>query len=505
MRLGLAQQLSLLLIGAVMVTTLTIGSVVAWSLRKGFSDYLRAREEQQLDRFVGVIERRARTDPQFGWLRHSREAMRQLIDEHEQGEQRSRRPPPAGPQPEDMGAQHDPDGHPAPPDWPAPARPGDDRPPPPPPPDAPPPRRPGSLAGRVEIFDADHRRVAGRPPQNGDVVVSHAIKVNGQVIGYANLSLQPEPNDIDLIFLRQQYSRLIAVVVATLVLSVVAAVLIARRWSRPLKALQRAAGRIARGDFLTRIEPRGATEIAAAMGDMNVMAQTLAAQEASRRRWVAQISHELRTPLAVLQGEMEAIEDGAREVTPALLSSLRDEVLQLNRLVNDLHTLSMADMGEMKCVMREGNACDALLRCVRRFEVPASKNGIELRVADQPAPVMAHWDFGRIDQMLGNLLENSMRYTQAPGCVAVSWQASSLRLILVVEDSPPGVRPEQLPMLFEPLYRTDSARQRQGSSGSGLGLAIARAIVQAHQGQIQAQPSALGGLAVVVELPLRPA
>ena len=487
MRFGLAQQLALLLSGAVVISTLAMGGLMAWSLRNGFADYTRAREEQSLDRFVGLIERHAQNDPELRWLRGNREAMRALIDEQDELSEGRRRPPRP---PRDEAPLAPPDA-------------GEFEPPPPLRREAaPPPPHPGTLAGRVQIFDRQHQWVAGRPPSPGDTVVTHEIKVRGEVVGYASLNLRPEPGDADSAFLHKQYARLAGLTLATLMLTLLTSGFIARRWSRPLKAVQTAARRIARGDFSVRLQPRGASEIAALMADVNVMAQTLAAQEGSRRGWIAQVSHELRTPLAVLQGELESIEDGVRQVTPELLANLREEVLRLGRLVNDLHTLALADMGELKCVLRDGDADEALLRCCRRFEVQAQRKGLRL---EWPAPgpsIPVHWDFGRIDQMLGNLLENSLRYTHAPGLVKVSWQSSPLGFRLSVEDSPPGVAAEHLPRLFEALYRTDSARQRQGSVGSGLGLAIARAIAVAHRGRIEARPSPLGGLSMTVDLPL---
>lgn len=111
------------------------------------------------------------------------------------------------------------------------------------------------------------------------------------------------------------------------------------------------------------------------------------------------------------------------------------------------------------------------------------------------------WDATRIEQVMDNLLQNSLRYTDAPGRIEVDWQASGQRLRLTVDDSAPGVPTPELPHLFEPLYRADAARLRE-TGGSGLGLAICAAIVQAHGGHIGAGPSPLGGLRVSLELPL---
>lgn len=127
-----------------------------------------------------------------------------------------------------------------------------------------------------------------------------------------------------------------------------------------MRALQQASRAIAQGKRDTHVEPTGALEMAELAADINAMTAELARLETTRRTWIAQISHELRTPLSVLRGEIESIEDGVRHPTPAMMGRLRrDEVMQLTRLVDDLHTLSVADVDGMRCTFssRDGWAC----------------------------------------------------------------------------------------------------------------------------------------------------
>jgi two-component system sensor histidine kinase BaeS len=278
---------------------------------------------------------------------------------------------------------------------------------------------------------------------------------------------------------------------------------VARRWSRPLLALQHASREIARGRRSARLVPSGAREIAELMEDVNTMTAELERLENARRVWIAQISHELRTPLAVLRGEIESIEDGARQPTPSVMAGLRDEVLQLGRLVADLHTLSVADLGGLRCNFTAGDAATFLRQSAGRFAPQAQRLGLALQLPteDHP-PLPVRWDFGRIEQLLGNLLANSLRYTDAPGVVRLGWASDGHALTLTVDDSAPGVPADDLPQLFEPLFRVDRARQRGSDHGSGLGLSIVRSIAQAHGGSVVASPSALGGLRMVVSLPL---
>jgi two-component system sensor histidine kinase BaeS len=370
----------------------------------------------------------------------------------------------------------------------------------------------GELGDRIVVRDAQGGWLAGRPQPPNLARTVRAVQVNGADVAFVELSAAPGPEGIDARFLQRQSSSLLLTALATIVLTVLAAWWVAGRWSRPLRQLQLATHRIARGEPGVRIavpgtpgaSRSGAVEIDELVSDVNAMVVALATLEDSRRQWIAQISHELRTPLAVLRGEMESIEDGARQPTPAVMASLRDEVAQLTRLVDDLHTLAVADLGQMPCQFTAGDANAALTRMTHRFDTRATQLGLVLDIEPADQAIPAQWDFGRVEQLLSNLLENSLRYTQAPGRIRVRWRAQDGVLQLLVADSAPGVPAAQLDQLFEPLFRVDAARSRTGQHGSGLGLSIVRAIARAHRGQVEARAGELGGLTIQVALPLQP-
>jgi two-component system sensor histidine kinase BaeS len=502
MRLRIAHQLSLLLAGAVVLAVLAVGSVSLWTLRNGFTDYLRLRDDEQLTRLVALLEQRAAADPSMAWLRGNREAQRAVLDELQGRPPRPEPGPREGP-PEDNGDR--------PPERRPPHGPG--RPPPRPPPG---PGGRGDIGGdigdRIVVRDAQGAWLAGRPQPPNLPRTVRAVQVNGAAVAFVELSVGPAPEGLDARFLQRQSTSLLLTALATIIVTVLAGWWIAGRWSRPLRQLQLATHRIARGESGVRIpvpgaqggSGSGAVEIDDLVADVNAMVVALATLEDSRRQWIAQISHELRTPLAVLRGEMESIEDGARQPTPAVMASLREEVAQLTRLVDDLHTLAVADLGQMPCHFTGGDANAAIERMARRFETRAGRLGLSLDIEPASGSIPAQWDFGRIEQLLSNLLENSLRYTHAPGRIRVRWRTQDGVLQLLVEDSAPGVPLAQLDKLFDPLFRGDAARSRTGQHGSGLGLSIVRAIVRSHRGQVLASAGALGGLAVQVELPLQP-
>jgi len=170
-------------------------------------------------------------------------------------------------------------------------------------------------------------------------------------------------------------------------------------------------------------------------------------------------------------------------------------------MVDDLHLLAMADLNALPCYFMECDAVQIAQRAQRRFARRASALGISLEIttpAEGSVPV--YWDSQRMEQVLTNLLDNSLCYTDAPGQIRLTIQRQDKRVSLLVEDSKPGVPATDLGRLFDPLYRSDAGRDRH-RGGSGLGLAICAALVRAHLGRISAAASELGGLSILVEMP----
>ncbi|MBY0467006.1 MAG: HAMP domain-containing protein, partial [Burkholderiales bacterium] len=399
MHLKIAHQLSLLLAAIVVLAVVSVGGLTVWNLRSGFNDYLRQRDDEQLMRLVKLVERRAASDPQLNWLRQNeREAMRELMDDFYDRPYRPQNPQrfqsPQGPAD---------DHHRGPPEW---APPQAQRPRPAPPPPPPPPGAgPGALRDRVQIHDGQGRWVAGRDQPAHAPKSVRAIKVNQVEVGTVSLVAEPMPDTTDLSFLRRQYMGLGLAALGTVLLALLAGYWLANLWSRPLRALQQASRAIAQGKRDTHVVPTGSLEMAELAADINAMTAELARLETTRRTWIAQISHELRTPLSVLRGEIESIEDGVRQPTPDVMARLRDEVMQLTRLVDDLHTLSVADVDGMACTFAPSLVGTAFDSVVQRFQAQARKAGLALQCLP-PAntqQLTAQWDCGRIEQLLSNL------------------------------------------------------------------------------------------------------
>jgi signal transduction histidine kinase len=257
---------------------------------------------------------------------------------------------------------------------------------------------------------------------------------------------------------------------------------LSRRLLGPVEALTAAARRLGAGDLSARVPPRGEDEIGQLTRAFNTMAENLARQESLRRTLVTDVAHELRTPLTHLRGQLEAVEDGLLPASPETLRSLREEVMLLARLVDDLQTLSVAEAGRLALDRAPVSVRDLVEGAVEGMKATASARGVVVhnRIGDLP-PVLA--DATRIAQVLRNLLANAMTHTPAGGTIELTGTSADGQVHVAVTDTGAGIAPEHLPHVFERFNRADPSRAR-ATGGAGLGLAIVRSIVEAHGGTI---------------------
>ncbi|HMG44044.1 MAG TPA: ATP-binding protein [Acidimicrobiales bacterium] len=276
-----------------------------------------------------------------------------------------------------------------------------------------------------------------------------------------------------------------------------------RRLSRPVGDLLGAADQVAGGDFDVTVEPGGPRELRSLAHAFNRMAERLGDTDEQRRRFLADVSHELRTPLAVLQSGIEAQLDGIHARDDQHLASLLEETRRLGHLVDDLHTLALADAGQL-VLHREPTDLPALVEeAIDGHRHLAERTQVTLR---GPARVAASAAAGalplldvdptRIRQVLDNLLSNAVRHTPAGGTVTVAVEPGVDAVLVAVSDAGPGFPPDQLAHVFERFTRPVDSR------GSGLGLSIVRDLVEAHGGRIEATNRPEGGARVAFTLPM---
>jgi two-component system sensor histidine kinase BaeS len=298
--------------------------------------------------------------------------------------------------------------------------------------------------------------------------------------------------------LRGEFWRAImgAAGVAALV-ALVVALGMSRRITRPVVRMIEAATAVGSGDRAARVGSiRAPVELINLGRTFDQMADALARQEQLRRYLVADVAHELRTPVAVLQAGHEALLDGVVEPSPAQLASLRDEVLRLARMVDDLQALAAAEAAALQLTMKPADLADmaavAADSLAGRFE--SSQISLERQLA--PAPVRA--DGRWMHQVITNLLANAAKFTPPGGGVTLSTAVAGDRAILSVADSGVGIMPDELPHVLERFWRGTNVR---GTAGSGIGLAVVDELVRGHAGELQIRSQPGQGTVVVVSLP----
>jgi signal transduction histidine kinase len=260
--------------------------------------------------------------------------------------------------------------------------------------------------------------------------------------------------------------------------------------TRPLRQLTAATQAMAGGELAQQVPGAGPGELGELAGSFNRMAEGLAAAEGQRRQLLADVAHELRTPLSVLRAQLEAMLDGVVPLSADNVALAHEETLLLGRLVEDLRTLSLAEAGQLPLNRRAVAPGDVVGRAAAAFAPLYEAEGVALLTTVEDGLPLLDADPERLQQVLGNLLANALRYAPQGDAAVPTVRLRAARdgqgVMFEVEDSGPGLPPEALAHVFDRFWRTERDRSRQ-SGGSGLGLAICRAIVLAHGGGITAE------------------
>jgi two-component system sensor histidine kinase BaeS len=334
------------------------------------------------------------------------------------------------------------------------------------------------------------------------------VQVNGQPVGYALFvgpndradEAGPPPPPPDGSFLdRVTWAAATSAGIAALI-ALILGVLLARTLTRSVRELTVATQAMARGKLDQRVTVRSRDEIGELARSFNQMSADLARASQLRTQMTADLAHDLRTPLSILRGYTEGLQDGRLQGAPTVYTIMHGEVEHLQRLVEDLRVLSLADAGELPLTRRAVDPAALLERTGLAYIVQAEQHGIGLRVATPEALPSISVDTDRMTQVLNNLVSNALRYT-AQGEIVLSASANDEDVCMQVHDTGSGIAPQDLPFIFERFYRADTSRQRGDSTASGLGLAISKAIVEAHGGTIAVASSPGAGTTFTITLP----
>ncbi len=387
--------------------------------------------------------------------------------------------------------------------------------------------RPPSLQERLVLLDVGGNLIAGSAEQ---LEVSHlqVLQHDGVEIGLLQLLTAEQVNGFpsmltppqfgaaplqesngsyvsDLVsraqFMTVQTRIFIILVITSITVLLLLGLPLTRYFTKRIDAINLAANRLSRGDFSTRLESTGKDELAQLATNFNYLAEVLQKNKNSQQMWVSNISHELRTPLGILKGELEAVQDGVRNADAEHVSMLCNEVEQLNRLVNDLFELSMSDLGGLAYEKDNLLISQIVEESVARFQDQCKAHNLTLQFdASAAEQATIFGDGQRLLQLFSNLIQNSIKYTNSGGVIQIHTMSTPDSVGVVIEDSAPGVPPEQLNRLFDRFYRGEKSRNRT-TGGAGLGLAICKNIAESHQASIRAEHASLGGIAIILIFP----
>ena len=470
MKIGITYRLFLSILAATCLAILSLFLIMRWNIDKGFYQYLKTLDQSRLEQMAGNLEEAYREHGNWDFLRNnprfeianlnarSDDAAAGISDKSEDNKEMRSLPQ-------------------------------------------------GQRSGRRSrwpfiVLDSDRKPVFGTTEEAAGVDFRPVID-NGITVGYVGL-IPPKQflNQHQLRFLRQQKSALILAAGGLVLAVMIFSFPLAERLVRPIRAMTAATGDLASGKYAIRVPVGSSDELGQLARDFNTLALTLEKNEKARRQWIADISHELRTPVTVLRGELEAILDGIRTITPEAVQSFHAEAMRLNRLVDDLYQLSLSDIGALTYRKENLDLAAALRDSIESYRTEFSRKGIMVTENfPRELVLMVLADRERLDQLFTNVLDNSLKYTDRGGGLVIGLTVTQGRLTIEFQDSAPGVPEAELDRLFDRLYRVEGSRNRT-SGGAGLGLAICKNIVEAHDGTISAHPSSLGGLLIRITLPI---
>ncbi|MCP4428220.1 MAG: HAMP domain-containing protein, partial [Chloroflexi bacterium] len=292
-------------------------------------------------------------------------------------------------------------------------------------------------------------------------------------------------------------------IISAAVVGVVAGVWLSRTLAAPLQRLEEGAQAIAARDLSHRVPVQGSQEIQSVANSFNKMAAQLETAEALRQNLLADVAHELRHPVHILKGNLQAILDDIYPLNKEEIARLVDQTNHLTTMINDLHELAQAEARQLSLHKQEIDIAQLIKVATAAFKPGAANKNVDLRVELLGAMPTLKADGLRLRQAMHNLLDNALRHTPKNGRIHIAVEQKENKLQIAVADSGAGIKPEELPHVFDRFYRADAARSRD-QRGVGLGLAIVKAIVEAHDGAVAASSPGVGqGSVFTLSLPLK--
>jgi signal transduction histidine kinase len=243
-------------------------------------------------------------------------------------------------------------------------------------------------------------------------------------------------------------------------------------------------------------------DLSALSDHFNHMANELERSDTERRNMLADIAHELRTPLTILRGRLEGILDGVYPADDAHIAPALEETYLLERLVEDLRLLALAEANQLRFELKPVRLDELSETIMGLFSAQAAEKNVQLNLEAEPDLPEVHVDPQRFQQVIGNLIDNALRYTPEGSSIELAIHKQNKSVTLTVADSGSGIPEDELPHVFDRFWRSEKSRAR-ATGGAGLGLSIARRLVEAQGGKISAHNRQPRGFEVQISLPAK--
>ncbi|MDW8269146.1 MAG: HAMP domain-containing sensor histidine kinase [Anaerolineae bacterium] len=372
--------------------------------------------------------------------------------------------------------------------------------------------RPELARAPVVLADADGRVIyggltyaTGAQMTRDDLSRAVPITVDNKTVGWVRFDFpayaMPAAATPESVFLQRFRQAIVLGAAGAILAALVLGAVLARGIVRPIRQLTAATAAVAQGQLGHQVDVQADDEIGELAAAFNRMSADLARASHLRRQMTADIAHDLRTPLTVLLGYTEALAEGKLKGNPQIFAVMHSEAQHLQRLVEDLRILSLADAGELRIERQPVSPRDLLERALAVHQAAATEAGLTMHLEADAALPTIHVDPERMMQVLNNLVTNAIRFTPAGGRITLAAAADTDRVYLRVSDTGVGIPAADLPYVFERFYRGDKARHT-ATGESGLGLAIARSLVEAHGGTIAVASEEGKGTTFTITLPM---
>ncbi|MFL0166218.1 sensor histidine kinase [Candidatus Clostridium helianthi] len=340
-----------------------------------------------------------------------------------------------------------------------------------------------------DIREKNHMTVNGMEETGVYTTNTFDINVNDKTVGYIEVG-QYSPvllSQEDINFKAQINKSIVFSGVLTLIVVALISLIISKQFSEPIKEVSKTSVSLSKGNYNSRSNIKSnIEEIRNLTESINDLGEKLNSQDLLRKRLISDISHEIRTPLNVLQNNLEAMIDGIIPVTTDKLNSLNDEVIRFGKLLNNLNSLKQIESDEIVLKLGRVNIGELISNVISDFNIAADEKNIKLIInKEEGKNFIVVGDYDKLKQVFINLISNAIKFNNINGTVWVDISSDINSVIIKIKDNGIGIKKEDLPYVFERMYRGDKSRHK--IEGSGIGLTLVKKILTLHSGTIDVE------------------